>query len=327
MKRIITLLFVVAVNSCLLFAGYKMHISVDGICYEVFHDSGMSPFALVKNCNNCSETESYSGTVTIPKTILHNNVIFHVTGIYHDAFANNPDLISVTLPDYYENGCKFDFFGEGAFFNCANLQLVNIPSGVTSVQEYAFFGCSSLSNINLHDNITGVGNYAFQGCNSITEPIYNIHVFAYMPTSYSGAYTIPQGIESIAGGAFSHCENMTSVTIPNSVKKIGGSAFNNCKGVRYIICEAKRPPLSVESQRIFPNMDCSKITLYVPDNQVETYKSTDQWKEFNVRPISEMNEAVDIISIEDTMPYKIMRDGYIIIQRGNKEYTITGNEL
>lgn len=82
---------------------------------------------------------------------------------------------------------------------------INIPEGVTRIDEHTFWGCSSLTSINIPSRVTSIGSYAFYGCSSLTTVIlqteeppglnedalegipYNATI--YVPESCSGCYT------------------------------------------------------------------------------------------------------------------------------------------
>ena len=48
-----------------------------------------------------------------------------------------------------------------AFYNCSNLALTSLPSGLTSIGGYAFYNCSKLSLMSLPSGLISIGSYAF----------------------------------------------------------------------------------------------------------------------------------------------------------------------
>ena len=56
--------------------------------------------------------------------------------------------------------------GQQAFYDCTGLTGITIPSGVTSIGRYAFRGCSGLTGITLPSSVTGIGYDAFSGCSA-----------------------------------------------------------------------------------------------------------------------------------------------------------------
>ena len=223
----------------------------------------------------------------------------------------------------------------------------SVSYSVTSIGSGAFRGCTSLTSVTIPNSVTSIGESAFWGCTGLTSPVYNAHVFAYMPTSYSGSYTIPDGIESIAGGAFDDCKGLTSVTIPNSVTSIGNSAFSGCSGLTSVtipnsvtsigdhafagctgltsVTNFANTPQEIDSA-VFDNVDKSTCVLYVPAGSISAYQSADGWKDFtNILPISQ--QGVEEVPSDQVQSTKFLHNGQIYLLRGDKTYTLTGQEI
>ena len=77
--------------------------------------------------------------------------------------------------------------GDNMFNECANLQGVVLPDGVTSIGENAFYGCSSLTSVTIGAGVTSIGVGAFRKCNSLTT------------------FVIPDGVTLIDEYAFYDC--------------------------------------------------------------------------------------------------------------------------
>ena len=193
-------------------------------------------------------------SVTIPR-----NVVF----IGHNAFATS-DVDSVII----EEGVAE--IGYGAFSRCPELKSILIPNSVTHIWEEAFYGCVSLQSISIPNGVNYIGFSTFEKCESL-QSVY-----------------LPNSITSIHESAFSGCASLTSVAIPDSVTFIGRDAFEGCVGLTSVTCYAVTPPTMCTYEenpigsvpRVFSGVYCSKLTLYVPSESVEAYKSTKQWKDF-----------------------------------------------
>ena len=110
-----------------------------------------------------------------------------------------------------------------------------------------------------------------------------------------------------------------SATITN----IGDSAFVNCGVLNSLTCEATTPPTLGEN--VFTGVDKS-IPLYVPGESIALYQEADQWREFyNIQAIGSPSGIVDVNNT--TTPRKVMIDGQIFILRGEKVYTLQGQEV
>ena len=51
--------------------------------------------------------------------------------------------------------------GEYAFYECINLQSIEIPNSVTNIDDGAFYSCVNLKNIEINPNVTSIGSDAF----------------------------------------------------------------------------------------------------------------------------------------------------------------------
>jgi hypothetical protein len=72
---------------------------------------------------------------------------------------------------------------------------------------------------------------------------------------------------------------LESVTIGSRVNQIGSYAFDGCISLEEIINKAARPQ-AINTAMVFYRLDVSFITLEVPANAVNAYKTSDGWKGF-----------------------------------------------
>ena len=59
--------------------------------------------------------------------------------------------------------------GEGAFKNCDGLQKITLAEGMTRLSAEAFWGCASLTELRLPSTVTEIGENALQDCVSLRE--------------------------------------------------------------------------------------------------------------------------------------------------------------
>ncbi len=96
-----------------------------------------------------------------------------------------------------------------AFYGCTGLQLIDIPSGVTSIGDSAFRGCTGLQTVNMPSSVTNIGVSAFRDCAGIKS------------------VTLPSEVASISNYAFSGCSGITKVNYLGSLKGWCEIAFGN----------------------------------------------------------------------------------------------------
>jgi BspA type Leucine rich repeat region (6 copies) len=259
------------------------------------------PFTWTTNYDNTITITGYTGSggaVTIPDTITG----YPVTTIGYDAFANNNNLTSVTIPDGVTS------IQDYAFYSC-NLDSITIGTNVTSIGNYAFADDNYLTGVTIPDSVTNIGNYAFGGIGVLTtvtipdsvtsigdEPnaftASQVTAFTVDPSNafYSsvggvlfdkakttlveypgglgGAYTISNSVTSIGPYAFGNCD-LTNVTIGTNVTSIGDYAFEGSQVTSITI------PASVTNIQYQAFDYCLKQTSITVDTNNPAYSSVD----------------------------------------------------
>lgn len=256
---------------------------------------------------------------------------------------------------------KFSLYMGGELFT--NL---TIPNNITSIKDYAFAGCRSLTSVTIPSNVTSIGVNAFIYCDDITSVHINdiaawcnitfgdadsnplsfakhlyvndvevtdlvipnsvteIKNYAFIECKSLNSVSIPNSVTSIGAYTFYDCSGFTSIEIPNSVKVIGKGAFNGCASLTSIICNAITPPSL--GQDVFKQVN-KHIPLYVPSESVFAYQAASQWGDFiNILPIGS-NEGIEEIVENHKQDDKLIYDGKLYILRGEKVYTMQGQEV
>lgn len=150
--------------------------------------------------------------------------------------------------------------GDYAFDCCYELKSVSIPSSVYYIGRFAFDNCYLLEEINIPNGVEAIKVSAFSGCTNLES------------------VKIPNTVTSIRHSAFQYCCNLESIIIPSSVNSIGISAFSECKALKDIYCQAVNVPETHSSA--FNNSPIENMTLYVPGESMNAYKTTAPWSGF-----------------------------------------------
>lgn len=90
--------------------------------------------------------------------------------------------------------------------------------------------------------------------------------------------TLAESLTTLGSNAFESCRNLESIIIPSSVNSIGISAFSGCKALKDIYCQAVNVPETHSSA--FDNSPIENMTLYVPGESMNAYKTTAPWSGF-----------------------------------------------
>ena len=184
--------------------------SVDGVFYNLNGDEATVT----------AGDYSYSGMVVIPPTVTYDEVTLPVTTIDSKSFFNCTDLQGIQIPptikvieDSAFYGCRY------VYVNIADIGAwCNIEFGDMYANPCIFHGSfnlngRSITNLVIPETVTEIKDYAFMGCNYITSVV------------------IPEGVTRIGLNAFHTCSRLTSIVIPESVTEFGPSVFVSCRSL------------------------------------------------------------------------------------------------
>ena len=120
----------------------------------------------------------------------------------------------VKLPD------TVTVIGNSAFEQCLNLEKINMPTSLKTIQYEAFENCTKLTgDLKFPDTCTALGDRAFQNC-----------------TGFNGKLTIGANLGSIGKNVFFGCTGFKEAEIESGVMtKVGSSMFSNCTGLEKVI--------------------------------------------------------------------------------------------
>ncbi len=152
-------------------------------------------------------------------------------------------------------------------FDFINIITVEIPEGVTSIEDCAFSGMRYLKRISIPDSVASIGYKAFYGdinleavripagvteigggsfawCDKLSievdpaNPVFEMrdnmlinkaeHKLCFHQNRDNGTLEVPEGIEIIDNCAFENSRNLTEIILPDTVKEIGQDAFACC---------------------------------------------------------------------------------------------------
>ena len=293
-------LFVVSMMSVCAFA---YDAEIDGICYFFDEEAKTASVA----CRDYSHYNSYSGSVTIPSSVVYNGQTYSVTSIGFSAFRDCPDLTDVTIPNSVTSladqaflrcsslnsvsfGNSVSTIGYMAFTDCTSLTEFTLPNSVTTIGGYAFRECTNLAKISLGNSLTTIGGDAFYGCICLTHielpsSMTKIEASAFENCTGLTSISLGEGLMEIGYRAFASCTALESITLPNSLTHIDES-FGGCSALTKVVSCIMNPfRLPPHAFDIYET-----ATLYVPYGTSETYKNTYAWNKFiHIEEMSSLN--------------------------------------
>ena len=232
-----------------------------------------------------------------------------------------------------------------AFKGCYNLQTLKLPTGLTEIGYMAVADCKNLQSIDIPASVTEISQSAFENCRSLktitfggssspvpgrfeapavsASQLQRIGNWAFYNCHELQNLTIPEGVTEIGDGAFYGCTYLEDLTLPSSVHAIGDNTFALCAKMKKIIVNAPVPP-TIQAKTFFDVK--RQIPVYVPDEVVDAYKDDTYWGEFDIQGVSHMPLGIDDVE-SGVKAQKLLRDGQILILRGDKTYTLTGQEV
>ena len=132
--------------------------------------------------------------------------------------------------------------GNYAFWDCANLESIEIPASVTYIGVFNFLLDTNLKRINVDGNnkhYSSVDGVLFskdkksiikypnkkQSTYSIPNTVTNISSYAFRDDTNLEYISLPKNVTSVDYGAFIDCPNLIKVTLPRELTDIASDAF------------------------------------------------------------------------------------------------------
>ncbi|MBR7186797.1 MAG: leucine-rich repeat protein [Clostridia bacterium] len=132
-----------------------------------------------------------------------------------------------------------------AFEKCTSLTEIEIPEGVTTLENRVFYGCASLKDVTIPESLVSVGSHVFSGTKLYRDQ--ENSGFIYVGDWLVGvtdkvknetltridADTFKEGTIGIANNTFQYSKALTRVTLPDSVRYIGVYTFSEAANMTY----------------------------------------------------------------------------------------------
>ena len=262
------------------------------ICFDPsFEENGIYYNVLSEDAKTVEVTRTmnvYTGSVTIPNEVTHDEVTYSVVAVGKSAFINCPDLRIVIIPNSVAS------IGSNAFYSCETLAVASLPDGITEIGESAFYRCENLRQVTIPNGVTAIGDKCFYDCTALASVKIGSGVTAISTSAFSGCskleeILIPDNVETIGGQCFYDCTTLASVTIGSGVTSIGASVFTGCSKLATInVSKDNRSYVSEDG--VLYNMDMTELLRY---------------------PAGKMEQSFDIPSTVTTVAAEAFSDSYI----------------
>ncbi len=102
--------------------------------------------------------------------------------------------------------------GNGAFKDCAALEIAHVPASITNIPAELFYGCTSLKEIYIPHGVEVIGKEAFAFCSSVAE------------------IAIPKTVITISSGVFRNMSSLENISVEE-----GSERYKTVDGVLYAV--------------------------------------------------------------------------------------------
>ena len=202
----------------------------------------------------------------------------NLTSIGMWAFANTP-LSNVTLP------ATLVSLGDGAFYYNLDLAQLNIPSGITSLNNYLFAG-SNVSGISqsLKNGITSIGDYAFYNTSAteLTLPASIVYIgkqamagMTSLQKLTSKAVEVPELGEDVWLG-------VNQASVPLSVPRVGYDAYIAAEQWKEFLITPPGVFGDVNQDGVVTSADITALYNYLLNDDMTFYETSDVNDDGNV---------------------------------------------
>ena len=164
---------------------------------------------------------------------------------------------SIVIPSEID-GKKVTVIGSSAFYGFKSLKNIEIPDGITSIENYAFCQCWSITSLSVPESVTSIGTGAFRFCgdlkeiklpsnltvlsDSLFEADANLEYITFGDAEKTDTVIIPETVQKIGNYVFMNCEKIKNINLPANLKSIGKTCFQGCISLTGLFI-----PQSVES--------------------------------------------------------------------------------
>lgn len=178
----------------------------------------------------CANNENLSGCANMVECIVNDGL-----RIWEDkqlkVFTNCSSLATIDISGMV---LEYDDCTFAMFENCTNLVSVKLPDAyndgtayVGYATDYMFNKCYALKTIENFDGFmqgtTSINNYAFNKC-YVLESI----------ATQKYALILSEGVKSVGQNAFTECKALKYVSLPTTLTYVGPAAFHSCTALEFV---------------------------------------------------------------------------------------------
>ena len=249
---------------------------------------------------------------------------FEAGGLYYDRLGDNEACVvnpngmngggytgQIAIPATVVNDgveLRVTAIGDAAFYNCPGLTAVKMPSSIADLGNYTFYGSTDLLTVVISPRVTELPSFFCYSCSALTQVV------------------IPDAVDKVGAWSFQDCTSLECVVIGSCVNWIGASAFSGCTALTSITCKGTTPAKTVSTTCFESSYHTA--TLYVPEDAIEAYRSTEYWSWFEfIEPIDDGiligdvndDKLVDVSDVVVLIDFLLKGSGVINVDNADVE--------
>ena len=195
----------------------------------------------ISSIGNNSFQNSGISAIIIPAAVTEiGNNVFAVTNL--SAAPNN--LTSVVF-----EGSSLSSLGNSVFENCYSLTEIEIPDGISLLDDETFLNCTSLESFAVPASVTEIGESVFEGCISLKS------------------IEILSGVSAIGDSAFADCVLLESFELRSTIVSLGENVFLNCRNIEFNL-DQQNAEFVLENGILYNSVKTEIYSVYNPDEEV-----------------------------------------------------------
>jgi uncharacterized protein YceK len=193
----------------------------------------------------------------------------HITAMSRHIFRECVNLVTVDL----SKCSSLTAISNRAFSQLSFLETIDLSgcSSLTTIDDSAFSSTTSLKEITLGPSVTTVGGNAFSGCSGLR--------WIKWPQTQASSISIPTG-------SFNGLSRLARLELPDASISVGVSAISTGP-IEVLVLHGQPPPIAFLTGLSW----AASYTIYVPDEAIDTYKSSQGWMTMqdHIKSLSELD--------------------------------------
>ncbi len=163
-------------------------------------------------------------------------------------------------------------FGRVTYGVKGQVKNIEIPKGVSLIEDYVFIGCDYIETVTLGPDVEEIGLYAFQNCTNLKEVNFDDAIGVLEAGAFKGCTSLKAAdfseatLAAIGYEAFAGCTALETIKIPETLSDIGDFAFANTK---------------FKEIEFGKNVNAVGANAFVGNTALETINVVDKNKEFS----------------------------------------------